>query len=344
MIGTKGITRRLALKDLTALPVGQVTQFEMVRGVQHAGLLMRVRADITIVAGTGVGTIRNQGSVLALLERVRISENGDVSTDVDPRVLATFAASRSPKVMTQRTVLANDDAQVNTILEEMLFLPFADPLLGNSFETNFIERNSRVPLLLEIQTVGNYELAVAQGGNSTSFTVNSLTVEVGQMVDRRSNVLPLFIPRFRQLATESITGAVGQREIALNTKGFVGTIIVQQIGNGLYEAGDIITAIELKGERVKFWEGQFTPDFIRQQHEFIFGGAIPAGYSVFNLVTGGRLGGIHNPLEDPDINLVINAVTSAVFTTSSEIRVWAQEFNQDPGVTRQLPGALRAAQ
>ena len=342
MIGTKGITRRLQLRDLTDLPAGQVTQFEMVRGVQHAGVLMRVRADVTITLGAASGTIRNQGSVLAFISRIRISENGDVSTDIDPRVLATFAASRSPKVVTQRVVMANGGIQANTILEEMLFLPFADPLLGNSFETNFIERNSNVPLLLEIQTVPVYYTAFQNGGDRT-FVMNSLTVEVGQMIDRRSNVLPLFIPRFRQLSTESITGAVTQREIALNTKGFMGTIIVQQIGNGLYDATDIITAIELKGERVKFWEGQFTPDFLRQQHEFQFGGAIPAGYTVFNLVTGGRLGGVHNPLEDPDIHLVVNATTSAAFVTSSEIRIWGQEFNQDPGVTRQLPSALRAA-
>lgn len=247
MIGTKGITRRLQLRDLSDLPAGQVTQFEMVRGVQHAGVLMRVRADVTIVGGTGIGTIRNQGSVLSFINRIRISENGDVSTDVDPRVLATFAASRSPKVMTQRTVMADDTPQVNTILEEMLFLPFADPLLGNSFETNFIERNSQVPLLLEIQTVTPYYTAFQNGGDG-ALTMNSLTVEVGQMVDRRSNILPLFIPRFRQLATESITGAVNQREISLNTQGFMGTIIVQQIGDGLYDTADIIAAIELKGD------------------------------------------------------------------------------------------------
>ena len=341
MIGTKETNRRLQVRELTQTPAGQTTQIEMVRGVQHLGLLVRVRADITISAGSTSGTVRNRGRASAFIERIRLSENGDVSTDIDPRALGAHVASRAPRDFTQFTALATGDAQANTILEDMIFLPFADPMLGNSFETAFVEKNARQPLFLEFETVPSYLLALLEGSDRT-FVVNSLTVEVGQTIDRITAALPFFIPVYRLLASEQITGAVNGLEIPLNVKGFVANLIVQQIGNGLYEAADIITALEIRGSRVRFDDGRFTPDWFRQAHEFKFGGSVPAGYTVRNLVTNGRFGGVHNPIADPDINIIVDALPSVVFATSSAIRVWGLEFLQDPGVTRPLSSAASA--
>lgn len=341
MIGTKETNRRLQLRELTNTPVGQSTQIEMVRGVQHLGLLIRLRADVTITVGAASGTVRNRGRIISLIERIRLSENGDVSTDIDPRALDAHVASRAPQAFTQFTALANGDIQANTILEDMIFLPFADPLLGNSFETAFVEKNARQPLFLEVETVPNYRDALLEGSDRT-FVVNSFTIEVGQTIDRVTSALPFFIPVFRLLASEQITGTVNGLEIPLNVKGFVANLVIQQIGNGLYEATDIITALEIRGSRVRFDDGRFTPDWFRQAHEFKFGGAVPPGYTIRNLVTNGRFGGVHNPLADPDINVIVDALPSVVFGTSSFIRVWGLEFLQDPGVTRKLSRASAA--
>lgn len=341
MIGTKETNRRLQVRELTNTPPGQTTQVEMVRGVQHLGLFIRVRADITIESGTVNGVVRNRGRAIAFIERIRLSENGDVSTDIDPRALDAHVASRAPRDFTQFTALATGGAQVNTILEDMIFLPFADPLLGNSFETAFVEKNARQPLFLEIETVPSYYNAIQNGADRT-FTMNSLTVEIGQTIDRVTSALPFFIPVYRLLASEQITGVVNGLEIPLNVKGFVANLIIQQIGNGLYEASDIITALEIRGSRVRFDDGRFTPDWFRQAHEFKFGGSVPPGYTVRNLVTNGRFGGVHNPIVDPDINVIVDALPSVVFGTSSFIRVWGLEFLQDPSVTRPLSRASAA--
>ncbi len=341
MIGTKTQNRRLQQRDLTAIAPGQVTQIEAVRGVQHLGVKVRVRADVTIAGGATDGTVRNAGRALALIERMRLSENGQVSTDVDPRVLHCHAQSRAPKEFTQFVALATGGIQANTILEDMIYLPFADPLLGNSFETNFVEANARQPLFLEFETVPNYQLALTEGSDRT-FTLNSLTVEVVQQLDRVSSARPFFLPMYRLLATEVVTGAVTGLEIPLNIKGFVANLIVQQIGNGLYEASDIITGLELRGSKVRFDDGRITPDWFRQAHEYDHGGTIPLGYIVRNLITNGRFGGAHNPTQDPDINVIVDALPSAVFGTSSEIRVWGLEFLQQPGVTRPLGNAAAA--
>lgn len=335
MIGTKTQNRRLQVRELTSIPAGQATQIEMVRGVQHLGIKCRVRADVSIVGGSTEGTVRNSGRALALINRIRISENGTVSTNVDPRVLHVHAQSRAPKEFTQFTALPDGTVQANTILEDYIYLPFADPLLGNSFETNFIEKNASQPLFVEIETVGNYQTALIEGGDRT-LTVNSLTVEIGQQIDRITSSRPFFLPVYRLLATEIITGTITDLEIPLNINGFVGNLIVQQIGNGLYEASDIITGLEVKGSKVRLDDGRFTPDWFRQAHEYDFGGVVPAGYVVRNLVTNGRFGGIHNPLQDPELSLVVDATTSAVFGTTSEIRVWGLEYLMEPGVTKPL--------
>ena len=340
MIGVKGTMAKLADVDLTVNPLGQITSRAMIRQVQHLGLFVRLRADISIAAGAADGTIRNRGLLSAFLREMNINENGTRTTQVDPRVAKVMAQVMAPKEATQVVALADGSIQANTILEDFVPLHFALPLLGSPHETNFLEADPDQDLDVEFETETNPYVKIQNGGDRT-LTINSLTVEPGQFVDRRTQELPFFIPSYRQVANRVISGAVTGEEISLKVKGFVAMIVVQQLAGGaaLYETADIISLMELKGSAVRHFEGRFSDDFMRQFHETEFGGVIPPGYTVYNFLKNGRLGGVHNPIEDPDLKLVVDATTSALGGTSS-IKVWALELNQDPALTAPLPPGL----
>lgn len=341
MIGVKGTVVRLSDVDLTVNPFGQISTRAMVRQVQHQGLFVRLRADISIAGGSGAGTIRNRGLLSALIRRQNINENGDRSTQVDPRVAKVFAAAMAPQTQTEVVALADDGIQANTILEDFIPLHLAIPLLASPHETNFLERDPDQDLDLEFETQPVPATTLIDGGDFTSFTVNAFTAEIGQKIDRVTGSLPFFIPLYRQVAQRVITGAVTDEEIPLKVNGFVGMLIVQQLGGSAWETADVITRMELKGSAVKHFEGRFTDDFMRQFHEMQFGGAIPPGYTVYNFLENGRLSGAHNPIQDPDLKLVVDADVSALGGTT-QINVWALELNQDPLVTAPLPEAFLA--
>lgn len=340
MIGVKGTYVKLSDVDLLVNPAGQITPRSMIRNVQHLRVEARVRADITIAGGAASGTLRNRGLASSFIRRVNISENGDKPTQVDTRALKVFAQAMAPKEQEQVVALVNGDPQVNTILEDYIPLHFALPLLASPHETNYLERNPDQPLEIEFETVPAFREALLDGSDRT-FTVNSLTVEIGQKVDRVTTQFPFFIPAYRQIANQVITGAVTDFEIELNPKGYLAMLLVQQdVGTGPgWEVDDIIDTLELKGTSVRHFEGRFTDDWYRQHHEGEFGGVIPAGYTVFPFIENGRLSGIHNPVSDPDLKLVVDGSPSAVAGTSV-IKVWALELNQDPQLTAQLPAGL----
>lgn len=340
MIGVKGTIVRLSDVDLTVNPFGQISTRAMVRQVQHQGLFVRLRADISIVGGTGAGTIRNRGRLSAMIRRMNINENGDRSTQVDPRVLNVFAQAMAPRDAVQFSTLADDDAQANTILEDFVPLHLAIPLLASPHETNFLERDPDQDLDLEFETMPVPFTSLVDGGDGV-FTVNAFTAEIGQKVDRVTGSLPFFIPVYRQIAQRVITGTVTDEEIPLKVNGFVGMIIVQQLGGSNYEVSDVITRMELKGSAIKHFEGRFTDEWMTGFHETQFGGAIPLGYTVYNFMENGRLSGIHNPIQDPDLKLVVDAGVSGLGGTS-QISVWALELNQDPSITAPLPEAFLA--
>lgn len=340
MIGVKGTVVRLSDVDLTVNPFGQISTRAMVRQVQHQGLFVRLRADIDIVGGTSIGTVRNRGLISALIRRENINENGDRSTQVDPRVAKVFAAAMAPQTQTQVAALADDVPQANTILEDFVPLHLALPLLASPHETNFLERDPDQDLDLEFETQP-VPLTALVSGSDAAMVVNSFTAEIGQKIDRVTGSLPFFIPLYRQVAQRVITGAVTDEEIPLKVNGFVGMLIVQQLGGAAYETADVITRMELKGSAVKHFEGRFTDDFMRQFHETQFGGDIPAGYTVYNFLENGRLSGIHNPIQDPDLKLVVDADVSALGGTT-QVNVWALELNQDPAITAPLPEAFLA--
>ena len=343
MIGVKGTMVRLSEVDLTVNPLGQITTRAMIRQVQHLGLFARLRADISIAGGAASGTLRNRGRLAAALRSFNINENGDRTTQIDPRVLKVMGQMMAPQTLSQLTALPDGAIQANTILEDYVPLHFALPLLASPHETNFLEADPDQDLDAEFETELNIRDKLLSG-NDRTFTVNAFTVEIGQKVDRATQELPFFIPSYRQVANRVISGAVTDEEIPLKVKGFVGILVVQQLagGAGLYETPDIITTIELKGSSVRHFEGRFTDDFMRQHAETQFGGDIPPGYTVYNFIENGRLGGVHNPIEDPDLRLVVDAAPDAVIGGTSVIRAFALELNQDPQLTRELPDALRA--
>lgn len=339
MLGVKGTTIRLGEIDLLQNPFGQIISQSMTRQVQHLGLDIRLRADVTIAGGIADGAVQNRGFAAALIRRININENGDRSTEIDPRALKVLSAGvMAPREQLQVAALPDGTAQANTILEDFVHLPFANPLLGSPHETNFLERDPDQPLDVEIETVVDPDAALILGGDRV-LTVNAFTAEIGHEMDRASAQLPTFIPLYRQIANEPVGGALSDHAIVLKPKGFVAMLLVQQIGGGIYEVSDVISRMELKGTNVKHFEGRFTDDFYRQRHERKFGGVIPAGYTVFNFLENGRFGGIHNPITDPDLRLIVDADVSATAGASS-IRIWALEFNQDPQLTVALPAAL----
>lgn len=343
MIGVKGTMVRLSEVDLTVNPLGQITPRSMIRQVQHLGLFARLRADISIAGGTGTGTIRNRGLLVAALRSININENGDRTTQIDPRVLKVMAQMMAPQTLSQLAALPDDTIQANTILEDFVPLHFALPLLASPHETNFLEADPDQDLDVEFETELDIFTKLVEGNDGT-LTINSFTVEIGQRVDRATQLLPFFIPGYRQVANRVISGAVTDEEIPLKVKGFVGMLVVQQLagGSGLYETPDVITTIELKGSSVRHFEGRFTDDFMRQHAETQFGGDIPPGYTVYNFIDNGRLGGVHNPIEDPDLKIVVDAAPDGVLGGTSVIRVFALELHQDPQLTQELPDALRA--
>lgn len=346
VIGIKGTAHRLTSVDLLANPFGQITPRNMLRNVQHHGVFIRLRADVSIAGGTTNGTLRNRGLLSALLRNIYVNENGDRVTEIDPRVLRVMGAAMAPRVQSQATALADGSVQANTILEDFLPLHFALPILANPFETAYLERNSDQELSLEFETVTAAREALLEGCDRT-VTVNAFTAEVVQVVDRRTGRLPLFIPVYRPIASEVITGAVSDLEIPLKPKGYIGLLVVQQLvgsaaGVG-YEVGDIMDSLEVRGSTVKVFEGRITDDFYRQFMEHLpgFGGTVPAGYTVIPFIRSGRLGNMWNPLRDPQLTAHVDVDGLSAVAGTNRLRFWALELLRDPQTTRELPPQLQ---
>lgn len=333
-MATKEILTRLNTADLTAAPFGQRTRIPMVNGVQTHAVVMRPRADISIAAGGGAdGTLRNKGSVWALIDKVVVEENGRARTIVDGRVLRKLTEAWAPQQLDERTRLASGAIQANTILSELGILYFASPLMQRKQETAFMEQNHRLPLTLQLETVANPYARLIDGGTRV-LTVNSFTVEIGQVLDKLSlGVPPVFVPVIREIGSEVISGNVSQLRVPLHSQHFLSAIVIQQLA-GDFEVEDIVSAIALESDHSALHEGQFSYAFLKEMQQALFGGEVVEddGYLVFNFLSHGRLSDALNPNADSNLRLVVDAAPSAVVGTS-QIRVWAVELQRIPGLT-----------
>lgn len=309
---------------------------KLVNGVRNSGVFLVARATVTVTVAAAT-TLRNRGSVWALIDEIVLDENGTDKSIVRGNVLRYLSETSAPSALS--AVRAQTPVGVYN-LEEACFLRFADPLALDPLETAFVEHDARQALNVLFRPAANFANKMYTVGPAT-VVVSGLTVTVEQDYETPTAAglkAPLFIPTIRQ-SVEQITGDVTQLPLYIRTTNAIRKMVISQEDSVLGEVGDILRAIALKGD-FKDIIGP-TPMTIADmllRSEFEFGGAVVSSnraHIAFNFQRYGQLSESLNPAQDANLRLQVSALPSVLGVAAggtSSLRITTVELYRDPAV------------
>lgn len=300
-----------------------------VRG-QWVTILATATVQVSVAAATA---LRNRGSIFGAVDEIILDENG---TD---RHIYKGSVLRFLAEMNARSALSASRAgtAVGTyLLEEAARVWFAWPESVIPGETDFVERDPRQTLNLQVRMAPNIAAALYNVGPAT-VAVSNVKFEIthGYELPMQGQGAPLFLPTARQQIVQ-VNGAVTQQAEYLRSPHLVRAIVVSQEVAGVGEVGDILTGLTLRGDFVTpIGPGVESYASLALEQEFEFGGAVLSSNRAhlgFNFQKFGKLAHCLNPAGDTNFRFEFAGAPSAT-AGQSQLRITILELQRIAGVT-----------
>lgn len=295
---------------------------------------LRVTANVTPVAA--LGTNRNKGSVLALLQELGFNDGGTDKVVMDARLARFIAEALAPSALPATRLDATSG--VLQALEETVPIWLSAVGTGNPNETKYVEANKQLQQQVFI-TPNRLASRITNGAGGA--TIAALTANVEQVYDDLVGTPPWLTAYTRQVV-QDITGANAAQKVDLRGSRYIRGLGIQQDTNPVGEVADIINGLVMRGD-ADTYIGQNAIPF----RDLVLGNAVeqggaissaPAGYLWIDFCRYGRLSTMWNPYQDTNMRLELNVQPSvAAGATSSQVRVAIVEYESTSVTLSQLP-------
>jgi hypothetical protein len=134
---------------------------------------------------------------------------------------------------------------------------------------------------------------------------------------------------------QDIVAANAALKIDLRGNRFVRGIAIQQDSN-FGEVADMINGLVLRGDNASlFGDRPIAWNDLVQAQAYEYGGALPPGYLFIDFCRYGRLSTMWNPVQDTNVRLELDVVTSA--RAGGRVRVAMIEYERTPSTTTAIP-------
>lgn len=302
-------------------------QLEAGRHTRFLTMLVAATLQITVAATAVI----NGGSVLAAFDDLGVNEAGRDQMFGDPRLWSFFSELHRPSAGTSTRLTS---VGVQTVqLREQLLIPFENPYSVVPREVALREADVKKALRLFYSLNGTNN-GIARIVNGGTATLTALSVSAQQHTDEHELVLPAFAPRAEMISLK--IPQAGKYEVLLPASDYIRGLTILQDTATLGYQSDIITDIQLKGDR-NWFIGNAGPvpyeDFARRQ-EFEYGGNVFAAVNKalvhVNFQKYGRLSKILSPAQDTGLKLIFTAAPSVVAGAgASEIKILVHKLERD---------------
>jgi hypothetical protein len=309
---------------------GKAAPAELLRGTKKHAINLRATYDVTIV-GAGGGTVNAEGTS-RLINVVRVIENGITRIELSGRALGYFT-QRALKQAANIGALAGAGAQANTILRADYVIDFASIYGADPGEVCFVERDARFPTIVEIEFATSPEAALISG---TGLTLNSGSVEISELHDPNSQVMPFFLPRIKRLTSPAVTGTQSAFRIPLLPEGNnrVESVLLHGVTDDVSDTGVLTGAVTLRGDRERYIDNVDVRTLLNEQRRMFFSPAPAASYVEMYLRRYGKLSEMYVASQDDNWRVEAAVANPGVTTTIDSYTV---EREAVPGYTRDIP-------
>lgn len=309
---------------------GKAPAVELLRGVKTHALLFHVKADVTI-AGAAGGAVNAEG-LARLINSLFLKENGKPQFEMTGRALSFFT-SRAQKQAANVDSLANASAQANTILRADFVMDFASIYGADPGETCYIEKDARFPTTLEFEFAADAQAALISG---TGLTLNSLTIDVTQMYDPNSALMPFFLPRLKRLTSAAIVGTQASFRIPLlpESGNRVGGIVLHSVVDNVTNPSVLTGDVTIRGDKIRYLDAVPFRTLLNEMRRFRDGITPSAGYLELDFRTYGKLSEMYTASQDDNFRAELAATNPG---TTATIDAYLMELEAVPGYTRDIP-------
>jgi hypothetical protein len=205
-------------------------QGQLVNRVQNVALEVTVEGVVTATAADLVRVA--DGRITNALQLVPINENGtDMVGECAARQFRLLSEAEAAQPYRATLPAATYTGLTGTVaIRETFRVNFGDPKSLDPFEFSYMEADPNVPLYFMARFNTATPLAALFDVNAGSATLGTVTISVRQVFDPARTKLPLFTPRFRTIAAQSIVGANSDDLFRLPTRQRVAALVFSQDG------------------------------------------------------------------------------------------------------------------
>lgn len=311
---------------------GQAAPVELLRAVKTHAILLDVEMDITIV-GAGGGNVVAEG-IQSIMSLVQLKENGKPTVEMTGKLLGYYTEKASRQAANIGS-LANANAQANTIVRAQFAIDFASIYGADPSETCYVERDARFPtqLVLSFLNAADAEAALIDG---TGLTVNSYIVNVTQMFDPNSRVMPFFLPRIRRTTSGAIVGTQTGFRTLLYPEGNnrVQSVILHSIVDGATSAAVLNGLVTLRGDKIRYVDAVSFRQLLAELRRFYDAPVPAASYLELPSRFYGKLSECYVASQDDNWRAEVDCTNPG---TTAVIDAYTLELEAIPGYTRDLP-------
>lgn len=292
---------------------------QLTNRVQTTALTLELTLPLTVAGAAADVTRRSEGRVSNFLMLTPINENGtDMVGEIAARDFRLLGESEAGQAFPSTLLPAGAGAVVNGsyTIREIIKVNFAHPLAVDPFETSYMEADPNSPVFCEARWPGGIAALVATLVNSAGaavITPGNLTIQVIQHYDPARTRLPLFTPRIRSIANQTVAGANSDDLFRLPTRQRVRALIFRQqaqlASGGRLIVSDVFNSLRLIGDdgRNVIGPAQETFRLLRDGQAAVQGGQIAEDTYVHSFQRAGRLSYTVVPERDyPNFRAEIN--------------------------------------
>jgi hypothetical protein len=308
---------------------GKAPGIELIRGVKTHRLGIGLRAQVTIAGGLG-GSVRAEG-VERLVPRLKLIENGETTVELTGRLLSylTARAQKQAAAISQLSSAANGTYQ----LSADWVIDFAHVWGADPSETAYVERDSRFPTLLEIEFAANPQAELITG---SGLTLDFLRVIPFQMYDPLSTVMPFYLPRYKLITSDAVTGTQVDFPIFLYPEAGarVEAVVLHALTDGASNPSVLNGNVTLRGDKFRYVDRVDRLSMLNETRTY-FSFPVPSlSYFEFNSRFYGKLSEMFITGQDDNFRAEVDCTNPGTSTVFNALLI---EKLPVPGYTRALP-------